>query len=183
MDLIGDVIVTVVSVAILVQHIWALRGHFTSETMATGARVTSAAALLTCICLLILIWSHPQPGWAQLAGILIELGSLVLFWAAIRASRAARLRFAFDDHPPHSLVTMGPYNYVRHPFYTSYLLFWIGWAMATWSLWSILPLIIITILYVKAAKFEERLFATTPLAEDYAAYRERAGLFWPRRIG
>src|SRR5215217_446624 len=156
MELIGDLVVTVVSVAILFQHIWALRGHFTSERMANGARATSLAAVLTCLCLLVLIWSHSQPIWAQAVGILIELGSLVLFWAAIRASRTARLRFAFDEQPPHSLVTVGPYQYVRHPFYTSYLLFWIGWALTTWSLWSILPLIIIATLYVMAARLEER---------------------------
>ncbi|WP_240229672.1 methyltransferase family protein [Devosia lacusdianchii] len=183
MELIADLVVTVVSIAILAQHVWALRGHFASETMANGARVTSAAALLTCACLLLLVWTHSQPIWAQVVGVLIELGSLALFWAAIKASRTARLRFAFDDQPPHSLVTIGPYQYVRHPFYTSYLLFWIGWAIATWSLWSVLPLIIVATLYVLAARMEERLFATTALADEYAAYRQRAGLFWPRRLG
>ena len=35
-------------------------------------------------------------------------------------------------------------------------------------------------IYVVAARFEERLFAGTALAPDYAAYRKKAGLFWPK---
>ena len=91
-------------------------------------------------------------------------GKLALFWWAIVTSRKARLRFAFAPDDPHSLLTDGPYGYVRHPFYTSYIIFWIGWGIATWSIWAVVPVAGIAILYVFAALDEEKKFSRTPLA-------------------
>jgi protein-S-isoprenylcysteine O-methyltransferase Ste14 len=180
MDLFLDVLVLVVSLGIVAQHVWALRGHFTSEKMAPRAMLVSATVTLTTLLYSAMIWFWLQPAWAAVAGLVVELASLLLFWAAIKASAAARLRFAFDDDKPRTLVTIGPYKVVRHPFYTSYLLFWIGWALATWSLWSVLPVVALAAMYVVAARFEEGLFAETALAGDYEAYKRRAGLFWPK---
>jgi protein-S-isoprenylcysteine O-methyltransferase Ste14 len=108
------------------------------------------------------------------------LAGAALFWAAISASRKARLRFAFDPENPHSIVTGGPYRYLRHPFYTSYLLFWSGWAIAGWSAWTIVPVAIFAAIYVTAALAEEKKFSGTALAGDYEDYKMRAGFFWPR---
>lgn len=180
MALFVDWLVVVVSLAIVAQHVWALRGHFTSERMAPRALLISGTVTATTLLYLAFVLLWPQPLWASVIGIVLELAGLVLFWAAIKASAAARLRFAFDDDKPKSLVTIGPYKIVRHPFYTSYLLFWIGWAIATWSAWSALPIIALTVMYIVAARFEENLFAETALAGDYEAYKRRAGLFWPK---
>jgi protein-S-isoprenylcysteine O-methyltransferase Ste14 len=108
------------------------------------------------------------------------VASFVLFWAAIRESSRARLLAAFDEKLPSSLLTTGPYAYVRHPFYTSYLLLWTGWSVATWSLWAVPPLAIIIMVYWSAARDEERKFAATPMAEDYAEYATRTGRFFPK---
>ncbi len=148
--------------------------------MPTGTVLISVVVSLTSVFFLILLWIDSQPVLAQLLGLFIELGGLLLFYAAIRASREARLKLAFDLENPHGLVTEGPYRYLRHPFYTSYLIFWIGWAIATWSAWALIPLIIIAVIYTRAALGEEQKFARTPMAEDYAAYRNRTGFFWPK---
>ena len=53
-------------------------------------------------------------------------------------------------------------------------------SVSTWSIWAVVPVAGITVLYVVAALGEEKKFSRTLLAGDYQAYRGRAGLFWPR---
>ena len=84
-----DFIVCLVGLGVFSQHIWALRGHFASDRMTRGAQAISAGALGSCFMMLWLVWSEAQPAGAQVAGIAIMLGSLWLFWAAIKASREA----------------------------------------------------------------------------------------------
>jgi protein-S-isoprenylcysteine O-methyltransferase Ste14 len=148
--------------------------------MPPGAWVISAVVGITSLYFLFLTWSQYQRPQAQIVGIAVELAGASLFWAAIAASRTAQLRSAFDDVQPHSIVSSGPYQYLRHPFYTSYLIFWSGWALATWSPWTPLPVAIFATLYVIAARAEEKKFSSTPLAVEYQSYKSRTGFFWPR---
>ena len=77
-------------------------------------------------------------------------------------------------------MTAGPYRFVRHPFYVSYIVFWAGWSLAIWSVIVLFPFAILIVIYVFAARMEERLFAGTQMADQYAAYRQRTGFFWPK---
>lgn len=178
-----DLLVLLVSWAVVVQQIWATRGHFVSAKMASGAMLLAALVIVSTLVYSVLLWVSHQPLWAMLVGVLLELASQALFWGAILASRRAALLFAFDPGMPGSIVRHGPYRYVRHPFYASYVLFWIGWAVATWSLWALPFLLGIVVLYVVAARGEEQKFANTPMAADYERYKSSAGFFWPRFAG
>lgn len=175
-----DLLATAVAIAVIAQYSWSMRGHFSSKSMPRGALVIAIVVPLCAVLMLVLQWLLEQPAAAVLLGVALELASLVLFWAAIRASREARLRLAFDEENPDSLVTEGPYRYLRHPFYTSYLIFWAGWTIAAWSPWALLPLLAIVVVYVVAAKGEEQKFERTALADDYRAYKRRTGFLWPR---
>ena len=183
MELVLDLVVSLLSVMVVLQYGRSLRTHFRSPKMPTGTVVISVVVTATAAVFLTLIWIEAQPLLAQLIGLAVETFGLWLFWMAIRASREARLKMAFDVANPHGLVTTGPYRYLRHPFYTSYLVFWIGWAIATWSAWSIIPLLAITAIYVVAALGEERKFSRTEMAEAYESYRRQTGFFWPRLPG
>ena len=180
MDLLLDLIVSLASALVVAQYARALRTHFVSPKMPTGTVVISVVVLSTAAIFLTLLWVESQPLLAQLVGLAVQAAGVWLFFAAIAASREARLKMAFDVANPHGLVTTGPYRYVRHPFYTSYLVFWIGWAIATWSPWSVLPLLVIATIYAVAALGEERKFAGTDMAGAYADYRRQTGFFWPR---
>jgi protein-S-isoprenylcysteine O-methyltransferase Ste14 len=180
MEPVLDLLVSICSVVTLGQYLWSMRAHFVLQAMSPGAMVISAVVIATALFFFAILWIETQPVPAKLAGLAVELASLVLFWWAVAVSRKARLRFAFAPDNPHGLLTEGPYGYVRHPFYTSYLIFWIGWGIATWSIWAVVPIAGIIAIYVSAALDEEKKFARTPLAGAYAAYRGRAGLFWPR---
>ncbi|UVK41089.1 isoprenylcysteine carboxylmethyltransferase family protein [Mesorhizobium sp. AR10] len=175
-----DLLVSISSIATLGQYVWSMRAHFQSSTMSSGAMMISAAVIATALFFLAILWIESQPAAAKIAGLAIELASSALFWWAISTSRKARLRFAFASDNPDSLLTDGPYGYIRHPFYTSYIIFWIGWGIATWSIWAVVPVAGIVAIYVIAALDEEKKFSRTGLAGAYEAYRRRAGLFWPR---
>lgn len=183
MDFVLDLIVSVLSVAVVAQYGRSLRTHFVSPKMPTGTVVISIVVVATTVIFLSLIWLEAQPALAQVIGVAVQLVGLWLFWMAIQASRQARLKMAFDVANPHGLVMTGPYRYLRHPFYTSYLVFWIGWAIATWSGWSLIPLGVIAVIYVAAALGEERKFSRTEMADAYADYRRQTGFFWPRLPG
>lgn len=174
-----DLLVTAVGIGTLAQYTWSMRAHFHSPRMPDGAKIISAVVIAAGLFFTVVLWTRVQPVAALLLGLALQLCSLALFWSAIRASRRARLRFAFDADNPDSLVTEGPYRYVRHPFYSSYILFWIGWGIASWSVWALVPVVGIIVIYVVAARDEEAKFARTELSAAYAAYRQRTGLFWP----
>lgn len=175
-----NVLVTLVGLSTLLAYAWSLRAHFVRDAATMGFKAISWAVAASALLFLYLTWFQPQPPWAQIAGLALQLLAGGLFAAAIKASRSARLRFAFDPEHPHSLVETGPYRYIRHPFYTSYVLFWAGWAVATWSILGLISFIVLLVLYIRAASMEERNFAASPMAETYAAYKTRTGFFWPR---
>jgi protein-S-isoprenylcysteine O-methyltransferase Ste14 len=79
----------------------------------------------------------------------------------------------------HTLVTRGPYRWVRHPFYASVALFVVGVSLAAAS-WFFLAsgAIVLTLIGIRTrteeAKLEER------FGEDYRAYKRQTGMFVPR---
>jgi protein-S-isoprenylcysteine O-methyltransferase Ste14 len=181
-SLILDVIVLLASWLIVWQQIAATRGHFVSEKMAPPAMLLAALVIGGAIVFSLLLFVAAAPFWAALLGLVLELASLLLFRAAIRTSRQAQLLFAFDPGLPNRLLDSGPYRYVRHPFYTSYLLFWVGWAIAVWSWWTLPFVVGFVVFYFEAAVGEERKFGAAGLGSEYLRYRRRAGLFWPKLL-
>jgi protein-S-isoprenylcysteine O-methyltransferase Ste14 len=141
--------------------------------------VISVVSLAAFSWFLISVWREAQPVSPRLAGLGLQTASLALFLAAIRATRGARLRVAFDRGQSIALIDTGPYRYVRHPFYLSYTLFWIGCAAATISPISVLFAAVLVGLYATAAYVEEKRFLASSLSEQYADYRRRTGSLWP----
>lgn len=180
MEFVLDLVISALSVVVIGQYTWAGKGHFSSDSMPLGAVLISVVVLVSGILFLYLTWMETQPITAQLIGLALQLFSWWLFWRAIAASRGGKLRLAFDEAGPRSLVTEGPYRYVRHPFYVSYVLFWAGWTLSLWNVVALAPFAILIAIYVVGAVMEERKFSGTPMAADYDAYKQTAGFFWPR---
>jgi protein-S-isoprenylcysteine O-methyltransferase Ste14 len=174
-----DVVVTAISVIVILTWIWSIKAHFKSTEMPAGAKLISGLVIASGLFMLFLVWRNDQPYFAQLAGIVLQILSYALFWSAIGATRNAALLAAFTPLAPHSLVTTGPYKFVRHPFYSSYLLFWVGLTVCTWSVWAFVPLIGMFVTYLQAALDEERKFSQTALAKDYSQYMAKTARFVP----
>jgi protein-S-isoprenylcysteine O-methyltransferase Ste14 len=119
------------------------------------------------------------PAWLRWAGAL--LGLLVvpplLFWTF--HSLGKNLTDTVVTRREHSLVTHGPYRWVRHPFYVTVLLEGLSlsllsenWLLALVGLGAVTMLVIRT--NVEEAKLAER------FGDEYRAYAERTGRFFPR---
>lgn len=110
---------------------------------------------------------------------LVTVSGALFFWA-IRSNNRRRLSLAYSKDQPVHLNQDGPYRFVRHPFYLSYLLTWSGGALACqhWFAWALAATM--GVLYWRAARAEERKFSQSALATAYAEYRKHAGLFWPK---
>lgn len=175
-----DTIVVLLGVGICLAHAWSLRFHFDMPTMPPGVRVITTLVISSELLLVFLCYWFVQPVAAQLVGILFMMASAILFWLTIRETRAVRLRAAFDEYMPHCVMRSGPYAYVRHPFYLSYLLLWLGWGIASWNIWGAVPLITMATTYWFAAREEESKFAETEHADEYAAYAKSTGRFLPK---
>ena len=79
---------------------------------------------------------------------------------------------------PNSVVSTGAFRYVRHPLYSAAILFYLGLAVSTASLFSLLLLVIIFLFYNYIASYEESLLETK-FGEDYVSYKNRTGKWFP----
>lgn len=175
-----DVSVIVLGWTMVASYIWSTKNHFSAERFPLGAKLVSAAVIGSALALTWTVSMAEQPPLFALAGLTLQALSAALFWWAIAASRAARLRFVFDADNPAGLLTAGPYGKIRHPFYTSYTLFWTGWALASASPSSAAIVAFFAFAYTAAAREEERNFARSTLAAEYGRYRAVTGRFVPR---
>ncbi|MGI9352421.1 MAG: methyltransferase family protein [Rhizobiaceae bacterium] len=178
--MIFDSMVCAIGWIIIACHTWSLKYHFNMPETPPGVRLISTLVILSALFLTFFVFNFDQPALPQIVGIVMLIGSFVLFWKTIKESSNAKLLAAFDEKLPHGLLTTGPYSYVRHPFYTSYLIQWIGWAIASWSIWGIVPVVFMTTTYYIAATGEEKKFANTEMADKYADYIARTGRFLPK---
>ncbi len=106
-------------------------------------------------------------------------GAAALFRWAVAVNRARPLTLAFSPDQPCFVQRAGPYAHVRHPFYLSYMVFWIGTAVASGGLAHWLAPAILALLYCRAASVEEAKFARSSLAGEYSAYQSTTGMLLP----
>lgn len=175
-----DICVVSLAWIMIASFAWSMKNHFVAGTFPLGARLVSIAFFMCALALTWTLFVADQPMTFLVAGLGLQAASCGLFWWAIVASRSARLRYVFDEGKPASLVTDGPYGRIRHPFYTSYMLFWIGWSLASASPWAIAIVAYFAFAYTAAAREEEQNFARSPLADEYSRYRAMTGRFLPR---
>jgi protein-S-isoprenylcysteine O-methyltransferase Ste14 len=107
-------------------------------------------------------------------------GAGLLFSSALRATRNRKFGVVFGGTVPDAIIDHGPYHFIRHPLYTAYLLNWIGCFLVSGSILIGLGSVAIAVLYLVAARGEERDLLNSPQGWRYAEYRCSTGLFLPR---
>jgi protein-S-isoprenylcysteine O-methyltransferase Ste14 len=160
---------------------WALYGHFeTSIRIPYGMRLLSFFSFFSYITYVgLLVWRGcDSPVWTIL-GLVGFAVSITLFWWTVITTRPHRLALAYTDADPDIIYVEGPYAKVRHPFYLSYIVFWLASALVAGQ-WQWAPALILIFWYVQVAKGEERRFRSSALSTAYDAYRGRTGMFLPR---
>jgi protein-S-isoprenylcysteine O-methyltransferase Ste14 len=106
--------------------------------------------------------------------------SLALYEWARHVIWQRRFGLGWGDHVPVAICTQGPYRWVRHPIYLSYLLAYAGVLVALPHWLTAGAFAGATALFVHGAWHDERQIAGSALAADYELYRERTGMFLPK---
>ena len=169
------------SLACFASFVWAVKALFAKKE----ARNTRMAAL-SLAGFSFFLWQVTElafgtapPARFRLVAIALYLASAALFWWSVPYARAMMLNIAFTATEPWSVLRDGPYRHIRHPFYTSYALYWLAGACATGNAWYLLALVCMGWFYLSAANQEEREFLQSPVREDYTAYCDTTRRFIP----
>jgi protein-S-isoprenylcysteine O-methyltransferase Ste14 len=149
-------------------------------------RPTGLAAMLGLFAFLIqprwMEWSAvPLPAWARWSGVLLAaLGGSLIVWTL--RTLGVNLTDTVVTRRVHTLVTRGPYRWIRHPFYVSALLIALGNALAAANWFLFVTGAVAFILMAARSRIEERkLFER--FGEEYRTYRKGTGRFLPRLGG
>lgn len=149
-----------------------------------GLRLCGLLALVALAAYLInpsrMVWaSVPLPTWLRWIGGCLALIAVppLLFWTF--RSLGKNLTDTVVTRREHTLVTYGPYRWVRHPFYDVVLLGVVSMSLLTanWLL-ALSGLAAFTLIVVRTRIEEEKLVER--FGDDYRAYMARTGRFLPR---
>ena len=114
-------------------------------------------------------WTPDLPDPIQVGALfVIFIGSNIGTWAML-ANRFFSSQVRIQSDRGHTVVSTGPYRFVRHPGYAGGILSWIGGPVFFSSYWSVIPTVIVIALMVIRTALEDRtLMDELPGYKDYA---------------
>jgi len=126
-------------------------------------------------------WSSmPLPLWLRWAGVAVGAASgCLLVWTLVNLGK--NLTDTVVTRKVHTLVTVGPYRWVRHPFYDAVALAVLANSLvaANWFLLATGALLM-TMMVIRTRREEAHLLAR--FGDAYRSYMNRTGRFFPGRI-
>lgn len=148
-----------------------------------GIRLLAAVAG---VCLLVYLinpawmaWSSlPLPAAVRWAGVVLSgLAGMLLVW--MFRSLGKNITDTVVTRREHTLVTSGPYRWVRHPMYVALFFAVVGYSLAAanWLL-LLLGLTVFGLLAIRSRQEEANL--TARFGEGYRRYQATTGAFFPR---
>jgi len=151
--------------------------------MLATLRPAGAALWLAIIAYMIrpssMAWSSlPLPVWLRWTGAFFSaLSVALLMWTLPALGR--NLTDTVVTRKEHTLVTRGPYRWIRHPFYVAMALVIFGSALvaANWFIF-LTAIIVFALLAIRSRVEEEQLAAR--FGDAYLDYRRRTGRFLPK---
>jgi protein-S-isoprenylcysteine O-methyltransferase Ste14 len=183
LDLLVRIAVLCLAIAAFGSMAWGTIRFFRTDKQPSslGLRLITSAGILFLILHLVCLFRAPlAPGIPVATGAALYALCTALFWWAVQANRRHPLSAIFSTDAPEHLTDCGPYRFIRHPFYTSYLCAWLAGVFATQQWYLIGTTLVMLLVYIWAARQEEQKFMHSPLASSYVYYRRNAGLFWPK---
>jgi protein-S-isoprenylcysteine O-methyltransferase Ste14 len=125
-------------------------------------------------------WSS-MPEWLLYVGIVLFVPAFALMAWAMAVNRHAETTVRIQTDRGHTVVTAGPYRFVRHPMYVGAILLYVASALVLGSLWALVAAIVIAAALVCRTALEDRtLRRELPGYEDFASrtrYRLVPGLW------
>jgi len=127
----------------------------------------------------LLAWSSvPVPVALRWAGVgLGMVGSALFVWMLRNLGK--NLTDTVVTRKEHSLVTTGPYRWVRHPFYASFAVAVVAISLVTAN-WFLFVVGGVHFLLFMARTRTEEAKLIERFGDEYRRYRERTGRFFPR---
>ena len=116
---------------------------------------------------------NPILGWASVA--LAAIGVGIAIWARIYLGRNWGGPQMIQQE--HSLVTSGPYRYIRHPIYTGVLLALLGAVLVQGIVW-IVVFFCFLYYFIRSARIEEERM-TKLFPDSYPVYMSHTKIFLP----
>jgi protein-S-isoprenylcysteine O-methyltransferase Ste14 len=100
-------------------------------------------------------WSQ-MPVWLSAAGAIVLIYSFYLFFATFRENSFLSPLVRLQEDRGQTVVSTGPYHYVRHPMYAAALLFFLGTTLLLGSWYGLLLALLLVFLIAGRAVLEER---------------------------
>ena len=114
-------------------------------------------------------WSQ-MPAWLQVVGAILLLVSFYLFFLTFRENPYLSPAVRVQSERGQTVISTGPYQYVRHPMYAAGIPFMVGTALLLGSWYGLLMgLIFVVALAFRAVQEERVLRAELPGYEEYMA--------------
>lgn len=101
-------------------------------------------------------WSH-VPGWLHVVGIALLLYSFYLHFLAFRANSYLSPVVRVQEERGHTVISSGPYHYVRHPMYAAIVVLVVGTPLLLGSWYGLVVGILLMSLLARRAVLEERM--------------------------
>jgi protein-S-isoprenylcysteine O-methyltransferase Ste14 len=106
-------------------------------------------------------------------------GAALLLLAWVQWSLGKNFGTTLHLHQGHSLVTGGPYRWVRHPMYSALFLLGVGFLLLTAN-WAVgVPLIVALSILVVVRVGNEEALMIEQFGDEYRAYMQQTGRFLP----
>ncbi len=127
-------------------------------------------------------WSSlPLPSWLRWMGLVLFIcACLLVVWTF--HNLCGNLTDTVVTRKEHFLVTTGPYQYVRHPFYLAFALGVLAGSLVTANWFLLLTGMIPFAFIVARTRIEEEKLVER-FGDEYQDYRRRVGSFVPRWRG
>jgi protein-S-isoprenylcysteine O-methyltransferase Ste14 len=148
-----------------------------------GAMLGQISFISGMVCVLFMglfygLWVLPA-----VCGAILAPGAVMLYEWTRRTVVDRNFYVGLAGEVPPAVCDAGPYRYVRHPFYLSYMVAFVAVAVAFPSFIVSAVCVLNIGLFVYMALDDERVLLQSPLAADYKSYKLRVGMFLPRLAG
>ncbi len=124
-------------------------------------------------------YAVPYPDWLRwLGALLLTVGIILLGLAHYHLGKSFHSLVVSKEE--HTLVTTGPYSYIRHPIYTAYFMNYLGGGLLTGSLvLTFIPVIFFSILVTIRMPIEEEVMREE-FGQEYLELEKRTGRLFPQ---
>lgn len=160
------------------------RGRKNAMWWATATPFVAAGAVLgLCYSGIWQPWYLPVSGGVVLnetIAVPFACASIALIAYTIGTHRVPLALWHQDNDAPQSIVTYGAYRYVRHPFYSAFLLALIGTLIACPHPGTLVCLVYTALMLRYTAGKEEHKLSNSEFGDEYRSYLARTGRFLPR---